>query len=213
MKYLLLSLAILFNCFLLEAQNWKSEHKSESLEVFSTVNAGNTYKTYKGVMRVPTTSDAILDIMRDVASYKQWTHGNVDSKVLKPETSNNIVPKTVFDNNSNYTFYIYSVNEGSPLDDRDAIVRVEMTKYSDDKVVLDIFPALDYLPKQDGLVRLKDLKASWVFERDPNDASYAIITHSLYNDPDVPMWVPRGSVNSNTYDVVKKTLENLRKRL
>ncbi len=197
---------------LLNAQNWNSEFSDNNLEVFSTVERGNTYKTYKGIMRVETSAEEILTVMRNVGDYTKWTYGNIESKVLVPETKNNIIPKSVFDN-KNYTFYIYSVNEGSPLDDRDAIARVEMTKFSEDHVVLDIYGELDYLPEQNNLVRLKGLKAKWVFERDPNNSNYAIITHSMYNDPDVPMWVPKASVNSNTYDVVKKTLENFRKLL
>lgn len=213
MKHFFIFFFLLIISSNINAQKWESEYNAGELAVFSATEGSNIYKTYKGTMRVKTTSDNILDVMRNVAAYNQWTYGCIDSKVLKPASSDNIVPKSVFDDNTNYTFYIYTINEGSPLDNRDAIARVEMSKFSNDKVVLDIFGDLQYIPENKDLVRLKALKAKWIFERDPNNSDYAIITHQLYNDPDVPMWVPRASVNSNTYDVVKKTLEGLKARL
>ncbi len=212
-----ISLSILI-CLLFFSSNtfaqseWKQEKSADGITVSSKQEAGKTFKTYKGTMLVKTTEDAIINHMRKISNYTNWMHGTLEAKLLKPESSDNTVPKSVFDDNDSYTFYIYTVNDAAPLDQRDVITKTDMSKLSDGSVVLKMTGDYDYIPAKEGYVRVKALEGKWHFER-TDDPNVAKITYQLYSDSDVAFWVPSASVNAKTYDIVAKSMANMKRAL
>ncbi len=212
---LVATMVILFSVFssmsLMAQDGWKSEGESGGIKMYSKVESGNEYKTYKGVMTVNSSEDKVLDVMRSVANYPSWMYGTLSAKVLKPSTTSNIVSREVFDNNDSYTFVIYTTNEGAPLGDRDAVSKVRMQKQGDGGVTLRFSGDPSYIAEKGDFVRVKSLSGLWKFEY--ADGGKIKITHQLYNDPNVSSWIPNRSVNSKTKEIVEKSLQKLKGKL
>jgi len=204
---LLFALFMSFN--FASAGGWETESNRNGVVVKSKQEAGKDYKTYRGTMTLDVTQDAITKLMCKVGEYPTWMYKTNSAKLKAPKGHGNTIPQNLLDDNDSYEFYIYTVNEGSPLDDRDLSSRIVMKKTAT-SVALKMSNAPTYVPKTD-FVRVTEFNGLWLFEL--NDDNTIKITYQVYNDPDISLWGVTGRVNKNTKEVVEKTLINMRKKL
>ncbi len=194
-----------------KAQSWSVESDRDGIKIESATESGNTYKTFKGTTTIQSTEEKVIDLMRNVGDYPSWMHGTNSAKLLKPASSDNQVPADIFHNNSSFDFVIHTINDASPLDDRDLISKIKMTK-QEGRVTLKMVDDPSYLPEQKGAVRVKDMSGYWQFDYGPDKTSVKV-TYQLYNDGDIAFWVPNASVNAKAEEIVLKSLQNMKARL
>ncbi len=181
--------------------------KNSVVSVYTRSIEGSEFKAFKGVVEVSADITTVLSVLRDYASYPQWYHNNVETKVIDPTSSGEPL--------------IYAVTEAPwPLADRDSVTRVsveadDVDASSDASVAgvpkfvrLKVTAEPDGYPLQKGRVRIPELNGSWQLES--VDEETTLVTFSMAADPggEVPAFV----ANSVVIEMPLKTLTKFKAR-
>jgi len=211
---LMVMAVLLLNANTTFAQNgkWAVESDKNGIRVESMLETGHTYKTYKGSMTVKANDGDVIEVMRNINGYVDWMYNTIDAKLIHPKASGGVVDANVFTENDTYDFYIYTVNEASPLQDRDLVSKATMRKKGENRVELVMQSVPDYIGEDHNYTRVHEFSGQWVFEN--IDDNQIKITYQIYTDPRISAWIPgvTGQVNTNSFDTVYKTLTKMREK-
>ncbi|MGA3014009.1 MAG: START domain-containing protein [Bacteroidales bacterium] len=176
----------------LSAQSWNFVKEEDGIKLFTRKEAGNTIKSFKGVMDVPSTMDKVRDLLGNVKNNDWWDKDLRQIKIL------------IFEKDKYFQYYlVYHVPW--PFTDRDLCVESKMTTDSltGEMVILNT-PLANVIPEKPGLIRIKKYLQKWTAQQLKN--GIIRITLEGYIDPagDIPDWVYNMMINESSIKVMRR---------
>ncbi len=176
------------------AQNWEPIFESEDLLVQRRTYTGSALQEMKGVMRLHTSLNAVMALLKDADFNHHWVYRSGGAKVLKQIGYEQA--------------YVYGVVDAPwPMRDRDAVVRFDYRQHPQTRVItisISNFP--EFIAHKQDLVRVPDFGGFWKLR--PEKDGWVQVTYQVYGDPGgwIPVWV----ANYAAAKSVTRTLQNMR---
>jgi hypothetical protein len=174
-------------------EDWSLDKQENGIEIYTRPVEGSGIKEFKGVAVVDAGIDGILALLRDSDRFKTWFPNTSESKLLAREGD---------------VSYRYSVmGTPWPMADRDNVLRSVSTRNDKTGVVdITVVAAPDYLPVQDGRVRVQKAHGTWKLEPLGEDKTNVTFTMHLEPGGGIPQWM----INVRIVATPFEALTNLR---
>jgi len=178
-----------------QAEEWRLVKDESGIQVYLSEVPGSKYQAYRGVTTLQADMPTLLALQEDVSGSCAWIHECRAQKLLKHEG----------DKSWTYTQF----NTPWPVTPRDSVLEVTTQRGSDGSVTRHLHGVADYLPEQDGFIRVSKVEGYWTLA--PKGAGEVEVIYQVHTEPggSVPSWL----ANSFVVDAPFNTLDALRKRV
>ncbi len=200
MQYINLFIKILIFSLLpilLSAQNdWELKKDSDGITVWWRATEGTDIKELKIELEVNASLNTIAAVMSDVPSYEEWVYSTEKSVVVEQDGTDVI--------------YYNIMDFPWPMDDRDLVMRTDLTQDKDTKVIVSKSTATpSKVPYDDDMVRVEMTETQWTVT--PLGGNRARIDYTLISDPggSIPAFLTNIAADYGPY----KTMKAFRKRV
>ncbi len=176
------------------ADDWKLEKEEAGISIYLSPVDGSKYKAYRGVTTVKADIATIRALQEDVSGSCAWIFECKEQKLLKQEG----------DQAWTHTYF----TPPWPVTARDSILHITTTQGSDGSLTRTLEGVADYLPEEEGYVRVAKVEGLWKLT--PKGPGQTEITYQVQTEPggSVPSWL----ANSFVVDAPFNTLKGLRER-
>lgn len=140
--------------------------------------------------------DELVVLLKNVADYPKWQYNMTSSEILKRESDQSIITRSVID-------------APWPVENRELIVRYQILQNREQGEVVINAKTLAYdYPESKGLVRVPFSHARWIVKQ---SGSSLKVNYALSVDPggSIPVWLVNMSIAEGPYH----TFTNLKKKL
>lgn len=177
-----------------QAEDWQLAKDESGIKVYLKEVPGSQYKAYRGVATIKASLAAVRVLQEDVSGSCAWIHECQEQKLLKHEAGENWV----------YTRF----KTPWPVTPRDSILHVTTQEGSDGSLTRTLKGMPEYLPAENGFVRVAAVEGFWKLTPKGSDAVEAV--YEVHTEPggSVPSWL----ANSFVVEAPFNTLQALRKR-
>lgn len=175
------------------ANSWEAVYETDNLRVLKRDYDGSTLDEIKGVVRVKTSLNAVMALLKDAPFNRHWVYRSGGARILKE---------------SGYAqAYVYGVVDAPlPMTDRDTVVRFDYQQNPATKeITVSITNAPQFIALKEGFVRVPDMGGHWRLK--PEAGGWVEVTYQVYGDPGG--WIPAWLANRAAVLSVKHTLQNL----
>lgn len=175
------------------ADDWQLVYEAGDLRVLRRDYAGSALDEIKGVVRVNTSLNALMALLKDAPFNREWVYRSGGARVLEE---------------SGYSqAYVYGVVDAPlPMSDRDTVVRfdyVQNPQTKDITVTITNFP--EFIAPVAEYVRVPAMGGYWGLK--PQDDGWVEVTYQIHGDPGG--WIPAWLANQAAVLSVRHTLENM----
>jgi hypothetical protein len=181
------------------AQQWEEIGTEEGVTIWQREIPGSSLVEFRGRGIVDASFKKILAVFHDDKRKTEWMNGCVDNKRLRVLGPG----RNIFYNRTGSNFPLVS--------DRDVILESATDVWRDKRRIrIDAWSVDDpTMPPIDGVVRMPDLRASWVLT--VVEGGKTEVDYTVRADPggDLPAWV----VNWAAQSIPRKTILNLRSQV
>ncbi len=193
MTYTTLFLTALLT-FILPAE-WVLQKNESGIQVYTKIVEGERLKAFRAVATFSASPEEVLAIVMDADQASAWQDRVTEGKLIKKI------------NETSYISYCL-IDVPWPLDDRDIVIRVDVTRQGDN-IICTMTNAPDAYPRKASVVRMPRYEGKWVLEKLPNGGTRATSEGLSSPGGSIPDWL----ANSEVVDSPFNTMQNLRKRL
>lgn len=174
--------------------SWKIDKDKEGVIVYTKVEEGSDFKSFKAVMTVHASPDEILKILKNADRYTEWYGYTKTSILLKQEV----------DCLYNYVETIFPW----PYSNRDMVYQMstDSLPHGTVKILLKGIP--DYIPEKDEIVRMRKAEGYILLESFDEETQVTYVFHSEPGD-NIPPWLANNSIAELPF----RTLSGLKKIL
>lgn len=175
-------------------QPWQNALQKNGITIETRKVPGSAFKEIRAEMKVDTTLQRVMAVMRDIPGYTAWMKDCKEAKQIAK-----------FSEESGVVFSVQATPW--PIAEREAVVKFVFRKSANPAaftISLEAMPSA--LPANDRRVRISQLRGYWRFvEAAPRKVE---VTYSLYSDPGghLPGW----AVSAMAAHLPYETLNNLR---
>ena len=176
------------------AADWEPLVNREPLAVMRRDYQGSALDEIRGITRLKASLNAVMALLKDAAFNHHWVYRSGGARVLAEK--------------GYAQAYVYGVVDAPwPMSDRDTVVRFD---YQQDPVTreiqIDITNFPDFIPPEQGLVRVPDFGGFWNLRPLPD--GWVEVTYQVYGDPGgfIPVW----AANRAAVASVTRTLQNMK---
>lgn len=172
MRRLIILLALLFSASVLsDTAHWQLWKQRDGASVHYKKHENGIFEVQAEIAVTGVTANDFMALLSDTESAPLWVENVTHVQVLKRlSPSENIV----------YTQF----NSPWPVADRDMVSYSCYRRVSDTQTELTIAAFPGFLDKREGVIRITELKASWLLtELDNEEHSQLTIRHVVYADP------------------------------
>jgi len=187
----LLGIAALLAISGAQAAQWRLVKDEAGIQVYLQQVPGSSFQAFRGVTRIRVDMPRLLALQDDVSAACAWIHACSEQKLLKQEGE---------------LSWAYSrFHTPWPVQPRDSILQVTTTRDADGRVTRTLHGVADYLPPQQGFVRVSKVEGFWSLI--PREGEVEVI-YQVHSEPggSVPAWL----ANSFVVDAPFNTLQGLR---
>lgn len=169
---------------------WELIKEKDGIRVYNKDEVGSLLKSYRGVMELQAGIQTVVDVITDIAQYKDWMPNITKSSLVQVE---------------NNLFIGYLVSESSwPVADRDGYYSYQVQcneSTSTCLITIDAIP--DYKEEKKGKVRISKTEGFWKLSG-LNDKKTKVI-YEFFTDPGgtIPSWMVNTTISSNPYKTLK----------
>lgn len=155
---------------------------------------GAALKAFRGATHVPVPMESAVAFVYDIPTMTRWIFRCQEARLLAEESDGSRV--------------IHLKIKGIwPMEDRDAVIRVTPTlDTATGELRLTGIAAPDYLPKQEGYIRIPSIESSWLMKPAANGLLRVELTGHVDPAGNVPLWL----ANSVVTLVPRYTLKHMR---
>ena len=158
------------------AESWETVFDEGGLLVERRAYAGSALQEIRGVIRLETSLNAVMALLKDAEFNHQWVYRSGGARVLEEE--------------GYARAYVYGIVDAPwPMKDRDTVVRFDYRQEAggDINITINNFP--DYLAHVEGYIRVPDFGGYWRLR--PQQDGQVEVTYQVYGDPGgwIPVWV------------------------
>jgi hypothetical protein len=190
-KGLLLGIAALLAVSGAQAAQWRLVKDEAGIQVYSQQIPGSSFQAFRGVTRIRVDMPRLLALQDDISAACAWIHACSEQKLLKHE--------------GDLSWAYSRFHTPWPVQPRDSILQVTTTRDADGRVTRTLHGVADYLPLQQGFVRVSKVEGFWSLT--PREGEIEVI-YEVHSEPggSVPAWL----ANSFVVDAPFNTLQGLR---
>lgn len=177
---------------------WKLKKSEAGIDVYVRTAPGTNLLEFKGVTILECNTETVFNVFRDFNSWTDWSYKLAKVDVLKQESPVEF-------------FVYYEVDMPWPMDNRDMINHIRMTKNKltgEGRIILESIA--DYIPEDEEKVRLKDGRG--FYQLNPTEDGKTEITYQYFTDPEgVPTWVVNLFITDSPFATLKGMREEVKK--
>ncbi len=176
--------------------DWKLQRDNNGIKVYTKRAIKSSLKDSKASVIVNASAKDAIELFLDFEKHDDWMDRIRASRLLKKA--------------SDHEFYVYyEVTAPWPVTNRDLAVVYKVIKIQNGGYRMNVIAQPDYVPPQQGMVRIPEAISSWEFIPKGDNKVEVIFTN--HSDPGgtVPEWMVNMAATDNPYN----TLSNLRKKL
>lgn len=178
-------------------QEWSFVKEEEGISIYHRIEPGTSLKAYKGVTVLSEKLEDVSDLLVDFEAYNQWVDDISGMKTLKKTGD------TLF-------VYFLEYDLPWPVTNRDLIAEASI-RDNEDHTVRTIYSRClyDFLPENDGVVRIKNFWQRWTLIRKGGNQTELILEG--FTDPagSIPDWIYNMVILRTPYDVISGVREEL----
>ena len=174
-----------------QAAQWRLVKDEAGIQIYLQQIPGSSFQAFRGVTRIRVDMPRLLALQDDVSAACAWIHACSEQKLLKHEGA---------------LSWAYSrFHTPWPVQPRDSILQVTTTRDADGSVTRALHGVADYLPLQQGFVRVSKVEGFWSLT--PREDEIEVV-YQVHSEPggSVPAWL----ANSFVVDAPFNTLHGLR---
>ncbi len=174
-----------------QAAQWRLVKDEAGIRIYLQQIPGSNFQAFRGVTRIRTDMPRLLALQDDVSAACAWIHACSEQRLLKHK--------------GNLSWVYSRFHTPWPVQPRDSILQVTTTHDADGRVVRTLHGVVDYLPRQQGFVRVSKVEGFWSLT--PREGEIEVI-YQVHSEPggSVPAWL----ANSFVVDAPFNTLQGLR---
>jgi hypothetical protein len=167
-QYAIFLFIVLSGVFQLSAQSeWKLIKDNEDIKVYVRTNDTTGYKAYRATTIVPAHLEEVYFFLMDADNLHKWHYQTSESRLLKKINSSEQL--------------VYIKNDMPwPLQDRDVVTRMKVSKPTLDIIRIDLLPELNYMAENNKMVRIKNFTGHWYLEKSEKGT---IVIQEMQGDP------------------------------
>lgn len=188
---MLLSINMCFSFKVLSQSSWEIEKNKDGIEVYTKIEEGSDFKSFKAVMVVQASFSEVISVLIDADNYTTWYGFTKTSKVLKQQK----------DIQYNYVETIFPW----PYSNRDMVYKMSISYLNSEEINISLKGIPDYIPTKKGIVRMQAAEGHIGLKRQDGATKVIYIFHSEPGNK-VPAWL----ANSSIAELPFKTLLGLR---
>ncbi len=196
MPGMLAMLALLFTTSVFAQKDWELRKDEDGIQVYTRDAEGSSLKEFKAQATVHAPIASLVAVMKDVADFVNWWPNAKESTLLESSETEQ--------------HHYVVTNAPWPVSDRDGVYHFSFRKGSGEdstSTFIYIDGVADYMPENDGKVRIPMCKGFWKFT--PNESGVEV-TYQMHADPggSIPGWLANRAVVDSPF----KTLASLQKQ-
>jgi hypothetical protein len=188
------TVGVLLFTFTVSAQeNWKLVKEEAGIKVYTKYETGSGYKAFKAEMQASCKIKSIVEVLKNSESINNWIVNCKGVKLLKTD--------------GNDQYYYIETSLPFPFKNRDMVYHFQYIETDSQQVKVTVTGIPDYLPPNEGIVRLAKANGSWLLTS--IDTSKTSITYQMHVEPGglIPAWL----ANPFIVNVPFSTFKELRK--
>lgn len=196
--YIILTVAILqLNFYSKTDENWKLVKNKDGIKAYTRETEGSDVRQVKVKTNIKSTLSAIVSIIKDVNSHKNWIYSCKKAKIIKQV--------------NNTEHYYYNETEAPwSVSNRDIVTHAVIKQNKKTKVVIITSIGIpEYINEIKGVVRIKKLNAQWKFIPKENGTIDLFFVVLIDLGGGLPAWI----VNLAVADGPFKTILNMKKEV
>jgi len=178
--------------------DWKLKKSADGIDIYVRTAPGTDLLEFKGVTVFDCETETVFNVFRDFPNWTNWSYKLAEVNVLKQESPVEY-------------FVYYEVEMPWPMDNRDMINHIRMTKNKltgEGRIILESIA--DYLPEKEEKVRLKDGRG--FYQLSPTEDGKTEITYQYFTNPEgVPTWVVNLFITDSPFSTLKGMREQIKK--
>jgi hypothetical protein len=174
--------------------SWELDKNKEGIKVYTRVEEDSDFNSFKAVMTITASTDAILKILKNADDYSTWYGYTKTSKLLKQEQNVQY----------NYVETIFPW----PYSNRDMVYRMSFDTTIPKEIKIWLKGTPTYIPEKKGIVRMKKAEGYILLKSSGYNTEIIYVFHSEPGD-DIPSWLANNSIANLPF----KTLSGLRKTI
>lgn len=188
---LLVGVAVVLALAEVQAAEWRLVKDEAGIQVYLQQIPGSSFQAFRGVTRIRADMTRLLALQDDVRAACDWIHACSEQKLLKHE--------------GDLSWAYSRFYTPWPVQPRDSILQVTTTRDADGQVTRTLHGVADYLPLQQGFVRVSKVEGFWSLT--PLEGEIEVV-YQVHSEPggSVPAWL----ANSFVVDAPFNTLQGLR---
>ena len=188
---LLVGVAVVLALAEVQAAAWRLVKDEAGIQVYLQQIPGSSFQAFRGVTRIRADMPRLLALQDDVSGACAWIHACSEQKLLKHE--------------GDLSWAYSRFHTPWPVQPRDSILQVTTTRDADGRVTRTLHGVADFLPPQQGFVRVSKVEGFWSLT--PREGEIEVI-YEVHSEPggSVPAWL----ANSFVVDAPFNTLQGLR---
>ena len=174
---------------------WKLEKDKNGIRVYTRLTEGRKIKEFKAITRVKSSLTSVVALVRDADAAPEW-YNHVESGE----------PIKIFDEQSSIVHL--KLDFPFPATDRDLVARFDYSQDPDTKIVRStVIGVHDYIPENDGFIRIRELEGSWKFT--PLEDGMVEVEYQFYADPggNLPVWAVNMFIVDDPYKSLRRMQE------
>ncbi len=176
---MLLSISMCFPFKVLSQSPWEIEKNKEGIEVYTKIEEGSDFKTFKAVMVVEASFSEVISVLKDADNYTKWYGFTKTSKVLEQQKGIQY----------NYVETMFPW----PYSNRDMVYKMSISHLNSEEINISLKGIPDYIPAKKGIVRMQSAEGHIVLKRQ-NGATKVIYTFHSEPGNKVPVWLANNSI-------------------
>lgn len=166
--------------------DWTLEKSKDGVFVYTRPKSGSKFKEFKALTQVNADMNTCLNVMRDVAHFKDWMHDAEKVELLKKFNDNHFV-------------YYVETKAPWPVENRDAIYEFKLFQLKNGNYKVTVKAASnDYKAKKKGITRIEELDGYWIFTAKED---HILAMFQMHANPggNMPGWLVNSGVVDSPY--------------
>ncbi len=177
--------------------SWQEVREESGIKISTGEWPDSEFAAFRSEMIFNTSMDRLLELIQDVAAYKEWMPSSKESRILK--------------RNGEFSFVYYiSIKSPWPLNDRDWVNHLEILKNDQNRSVTVLYESVQgYVAEISDTVRVKNHFALWSLT--PIDQNRILSIWYAHNEPGglIPAW----AVHIVSDSMILETMQNVKNRV
>jgi len=173
---------------------WELDKDKDGIKVYTRIEGNSGFKAFKAVMTVDASTDEILNILKNTASYTKWYGYTKTATLIEQEK----------DTQYNYVETIFPW----PFKNRDMVYKMTTNTFNNDSIKISLKGIPDYIHNKKGIVRMKKAEGYILLHSTNKKTEIMYVFHSEPGNS-IPAWMANNSIAKLPF----KTLSGLRKTL